>query len=106
MSASKNLRDAAMVVNLLLIIGFLGLVWLIIYGNLSGNLGFASGTQGYNDTQNVILNLTDGTTTFFAYAPTWFIITAIVVLIGILLGLLIYAVKILKMTQTKGAFTG
>ncbi len=37
----KGIEKGIVVFNLILVAGFLGLVWLIIYGNLSGNLGFS-----------------------------------------------------------------
>ena len=70
------------------VIGFLGLIWLMIYGNLSGNLGFATDTQGYNDTQGVITNITSGFKTFFGFSNTFFTIAAITLLIFMLVGLL------------------
>ena len=59
------LRDSTIAFNGLMVLGFLGIVWLMIYGNLSTNLGFAANTQGYNDTEVVIANLTGGARTFF-----------------------------------------
>ena len=52
------------------IIAFIALIMVIIFGNLSGNVGFASGTQGYNDTQNIILNYTSSATNTAAQFPT------------------------------------
>ena len=39
-STSKKVTQAGLVLSALAIIGFIGVVWLMIYGNLSGNLGF------------------------------------------------------------------
>ena len=101
----KKLEESASVINILLVIGFLGIVWLMIYGNLSGNLGFASNTIGYNNTENVISNLTAGVGTFFTFSNTFFTITAIVLLVTILLGLLAVVMSILKATKRgKGGF--
>jgi len=150
----------------LLTIGLMGLLFLIIYGNLSGNLGFASETTTYTNessawingtpytmtgkslagflslsvtvvynatdgllissgnytvdstagtitnttatnwdpvnityvvthkgtpernTDSVIGNLTSGATEFFTFANVWFILTAITILIGIVLGVI------------------
>jgi len=92
-------------INALFIIGFLGIVWLMIMGNLSGNLGFAVDTVGYNQTENVIENLTTGAQTFFSFANTWFTILAIVLLIVILIGLLAIVMKISKL-EKGGGFSG
>ena len=86
----------------LLTIGLMGLLFLIIYGNLSGNLGFASGTQGYIDTEAVIGNLTSGATEFFTFASVWFILTAITILIGIVLGV----IALVRKTGGGSSFTG
>ncbi len=86
----------------LLTIGLMGLLFLIIYGNLSGNLGFAVGTQGYNDTEHVIGNLTSGATQFFTFANVWFILTAITILIGIVLGV----IALVRKTGGGSSFTG
>ncbi len=98
---TKGIEKGIVVFNLILVAGFLGLVWLIIYGNLSGNLGFATGTTGANNTEAVIDNLTSGVTTFFGFSVTWFTIIALVILITILLSLLALAVTILKMVKSK-----
>ncbi len=88
MAAEKALKGAEAIFLALLTIGLMGLLFLIIYGNLSTNLGFASGTQGFNDTEAVIGNLTSGATQFFTFANVWFILTAITILIGIVLGVI------------------
>ncbi len=88
MGADKALKGAESVFLALLTIGLMGLLFLIIYGNLSTNLGFSSGTQGYNNTENVIGNLTSGATQFFTFSDVWFILTAITILIGIVLGVI------------------
>ena len=88
MGAGKALKNAEMVFLALLTIGLMGLLFLIIYGNLSTNLGFAADTAGYNNTEAVIANLTGGATVFFSFANVWFILTAITILIGIVLGVI------------------
>ena len=99
----KKVMEAGGILNVLMVLGFLGIVWLMIYGNMSGNLGFAAGTDGYTNTQAVITNMTTGAKTFFNFAPTFFTITAIVLLITILLGLLSIAVYIYKSYSGKGS---
>jgi len=86
--AIDAIKNSTAIFNGLMIIGFLGIVWLMIYGNLSTNLGFTSNTAGYNNTEGVISNLTIGAGTFFGFSNTLFTITAIILLISILLGLL------------------
>jgi len=69
----------------LMTLGIIGLLGLVIFGNLSGNLGFASGTQGYNDTQDVIGNYTSGMSSFFNFASVWYILLGVTLLIIIVL---------------------
>ena len=88
MGAEKALKGAEAVFLALLTIGLMGLLFLIIYGNLSTNLGFPTGSIGYNNTENVIGNLTSGATQFFTFSNVWFILTAITILIGIVLGVI------------------
>ena len=88
MGAEKALKGAEAVFLALLTIGLMGLLFLIIYGNLSTNLGFATSNIGYNNTEAVIANLTSGATQFFTFANVWFILTAITILIGIVLGVI------------------
>lgn len=182
MAKSVNkIRESGDILNILLVIGFLGIVWLVIYGNLSGNLGFqqtstaftndtvvlngtgnlpasASTSQNpsltnvivinatagelitsgnytivgatiyasatvdaiYNNSEvnvsatlkedgtsavnsnNVINNVTTGVTTFFTFSNTLFTISAIVLLITILLGLLAVVVVLAKGGRKKG----
>ncbi len=103
---TKQITESATILNLLLVIGFLGIVWLMIYGNLSTNLGFNEGTSGYNNTESVIANVTAGVGTFFTFSNTFFTITAIVLLITILLGLLAIVLTIVKATKAKGSGGG
>jgi asparagine N-glycosylation enzyme membrane subunit Stt3 len=69
------------------------LVLLIIFGNLSGNLGFATGTQGYNDTQNVIGNVSSGVSKLTAQIPTVLLFVGIALLLFVLIGVLAYVIK-------------
>ena len=72
MDVAKKVKEAGLILGGLGVIGFIGIVWLMIYGNLSGNLGFAVGTAGYNNTESVITNLTGGFGTFFGFSNTFF----------------------------------
>lgn len=40
MGVSDKVQEAGLILGGLGVIGFLGIIWLMIYGNLSGNLGF------------------------------------------------------------------
>lgn len=104
MSVVKKIQDSQGIFNALMIIGFLGIVWLMIYGNLSGNLGFTAGTQGYIDTQNVITNMTQGATTFFGFSKTFFTVTAIVLLVTILFGLVAFVIGLTKKSGNSSGF--
>jgi len=101
-----KVQEAGMILGALGIIGFIGIVWLMIYGNMSTNLGFASGSTGYTNTENVIGNLTAGFGTFFGFSGTLFTIAAIVLLIFMLLGLLALVMSIVKMQKGSGGKGG
>ncbi len=75
------------------IIAFVLLILVIIFGNLSGNVGFAEFTQGFNDTQNIILNYTESATNTAAQFPTVGTIVGIALLLLILIALLIFAIR-------------
>jgi hypothetical protein len=102
MGAGKSLKAAEDVFVALLVIGLTGILFLIIYGNLSGNLGFAAGTAGYNNTEAVINNLTAGATQFFSFSNVWFILTAVTVLIGIVIGV----IALVRKTGGSSSFSG
>ena len=102
-NVGKKVSEAGLILTGLGVIGFIGIVWLMIYGNLSGNLGFAVGTAGYNNTQQVIDNITGGFNTFFTFSNTWFTIAAIVLLIFMLVGLLAIVMLIAQGRKGKGS---
>jgi len=101
MSTSKKVQEAGLILGGLGVIGFIGIVWLMIYGNLSGNLGFAANTIGYNNTESVINNVSSGFNTFFGFSNTFFTIAAIVLLIFMLVGLLAIVMMIAKGSKKK-----
>lgn len=101
MNVGKKVQEAGLIVGALGVIGFIGIIWLIIYGNLSGNLGFAASTTGYNNTEAVINNVTEGFGTFFGFSETLFTIAAIVLLIFMLVGLLALVMKIAQAQSGK-----
>ncbi len=166
MSAERSLKGAEAIFLALLTIGLIGLLFLIIYGNLSNNLGWVQDSAAYTNqtinltgagnipagassrvdgslasvvitnasggetvtsdnytitgvvinastdtvlyigwevnvsytvsfdrageinTEAVISNLTSGATQFFTFSNVWFILTAITILIGIVLGVI------------------
>ena len=102
MGVGTGMDSAKKVVLGLLTIGLIGLLFLIVYGNLSGNLGFASATAGYNNTEAVIGNLTGGVTTFFSFSNVWFILTAVALLIAIVVGII---ALVTKLGGSKGGFS-
>ena len=75
------------------IIAFILLILVIIFGNLSGNVGFATDTQGFNDTQAIILNYTSSATNTAAQFPTVGTIVGIALLLLILIALLVFAIR-------------
>ena len=103
MDVAQKVKEAGLILGGLGVIGFIGIVWLMIYGNLSGNLGFASGTAGYNNTEGVISNLTEGFGTFFGFSNTFFTIAAIVLLIFMLVGLLAIVMMIAEGKKNKAS---
>lgn len=75
------------------IIAFILLIMVIIFGNLAGNVGFAADTQGFNDTQSIILNYTTSATNTAAQFPTVGTIIGIAILLAILIALLVFAIR-------------
>ena len=69
------------------------IVLLILFGNLSGNVGFAVGTEGYNNTQQVIGNYSESAINTAAQFPVVGTIIGIALLLVILIGVLIFAIK-------------
>ena len=102
MGVAKKVQEAGLILGALGVIGFMGVVWLMIYGNRSTNLGFAAGTVGFNNTEAVINNVSAGFGTFFGFSNTLFTIAAIVLLIFMLVGLLAIVMKIAKGSKGSG----
>ncbi len=101
MGVAQNISDTTKTFIALLSLGLVGLLFLIIFGNLSDNLGFGALTQGANDTNAVILNLTGGAVTFFGFSNVWFVLLAVTLLIIIVISV----IKIVGGTGGKGGFT-
>ena len=95
MGVANKVQEAGLILGALGTIGVIGIVFLMIYGNLSGNLGFSVGSQGANNTQAVIDNVSAGFGTFFGFSNTFFTIAAVVLLIFMLVGLLAIVMKIM-----------
>lgn len=107
MGVADKVREAGLILGGLGVIGFIGVIWQMIYGNLSGNLGFASGTVGANNTESIINNITGGFNTFFGFSNTFFTIAAIVLLIFMLVGLLAIVMTIAQGKKGKSSgFSG
>ncbi len=87
------------------IIALIGLIMLILFGNLSGNVGFTTDSQGYNDTQNLILNYTTSVVNIGKQFPTVGTIVGVALLLIVLLGVLIFAIKKM-MNVTEGGGGG
>ena len=52
---SERVQEAGLILGALGVIGFIGVIWLLIYGNLSGNLGFGQDTLSFtNETITLI----------------------------------------------------
>ena len=75
------------------IIALVLLILVILFGNLSGNVGFDTGTQGYNDTQNIILNYTASAVNVSKQFPTVGTIIGVALLLVILIGVLVFAIR-------------
>lgn len=85
------------------IIALTGLIMVILFGNLSGNVGFTSGTAGYNDTQNIITNYTKAVTNTSSQFPTVGTIVGVALLLIILISVLIFAIsKLMSVTGATG----
>ena len=87
-------------------VAFVLLLMAIIFGNLSGNVGFTSGTQGYNDTQNIIGNYTSGAVNTATQFPTVGTILGVALLILILLALLVFVITKMSNVSNKNSGGG
>lgn len=85
-------------------VAFFGLIMLIIFGNLSGNVGFAANSAGANNTNNYINNYTQSVTNTGKQLPAVGTILGIALLLVILIGLLIYALT--EMRKVQGGSSG
>ena len=81
MEVSKQVKQIASVAILLL-----GL--LLVFGNLSGNLGFTEGSANYNSSEEVITDVTSGVTNLSGKFSTIFTILGVILLIGAIVWML------------------
>ena len=99
-------ESAKGIINWVLVVGIIAFILLlfgIIFGNLSGSVGFATGSQGYNDTQAIILNYTQSGVNTAAQLPTVGTIIGIVLLIIILLSVLVFVIlRLMGITEKTG----
>ncbi len=69
------------------------LIMLILFGNLSGNVGFAANTAGANNTDNFIANYTASVLNVGKQFPVVGTIIGIALLLLILIGILVFALR-------------
>lgn len=84
------------------VLALFGLIMLILFGNLSGNVGFATGTQGANDTAALIGNYTTSVRNVASQFPTVGTILGVALLLLILIGVLVFAIKKMSNISTSG----
>ncbi len=48
-SVSEKVGEAGLILAALGVVGFIGVIWLLIYGNLSGNLGFGQDNAAFSN---------------------------------------------------------
>jgi len=82
-------------------IALLLLIMLILFGNLSGNVGFAANTLGANNTDNFINNYTQSVLNVGKQLPTVGTIIGVALLLFILIALLVFA--LVKMRGVGGS---
>jgi len=78
------------------------LILLVIFGNLSTNLGFTAGTAGYNDTEEVITDYTTSATNLSGQFGVVGTMIGIALLLTVLIGILVFAVRKLMGATTTG----
>jgi len=78
-----GLDIARSVIIFLLILAVTAIAVFLALVSLQNSNIFVAESQAANDTDQIIGNITTGTTAFFSYVPTWMILLAVVVLIAI-----------------------
>lgn len=95
MEVQKNVKTIASVALLLL-----GL--LLIFGNLSGNLGFTANSANYNSSEEVITDVTSGVTNLSDKFGTIFTLLGVIMLIGAI----VWMLKLFGLgSDSKGVFS-
>ena len=84
-------------------IALLLLIMLILFGNLSGNVGFATGTVGANNTDNFIANYTQSVLNVGKQLPTVGTIIGVALLLFILIALLVFALRSMAGVSRSGS---
>jgi len=81
MDVGKNVKQIASIAILLL-----GL--LLVFGNLSGNLGFTANSANYNSSEEVITDVTSGVTNLSDKFGTIFTLLGVLLLVGAIIWML------------------
>ena len=82
-------------------------ITLILFGNLSGNTGFAENSAGYNNTEQVIGNYSASAVNTTAQFPTVGTILGVAILLAILIAVLVFAIrKMMGITGSSGSNAG
>lgn len=96
----KKILEGGQAVGALGGIGIFLFILAIVFGNLSGNSGFAAGSQGANDTAAILANNTLGIRTYSGNLPLVYQALGITLLIFVFVGLASYAFSaFMKLTQ-------
>jgi len=106
MDKSGKAEGAKTVLMWVLVIGIIALILLImaiLFGNLSGNVGFTKYSQGYNDTEHIILNYTESAVNVAEQLPTVGTILGVAILLSVLIFILVFAIrKMMGVTSATG----
>lgn len=87
-----GLETVGGVIKALLILAVLSIAVFLALVSLQNAGIFTDGSQSANDTDNVINNITSGTTDFFSNVPTFMTLLAVAVIL-LIIGLVIVAVN-------------
>ena len=74
----------------LLVIGVVTIAALLAMYSLGNSNIFTTGSAGYNNTQYIVNNFSNGATGFFANSNTFFSILAVVVIIALIALIILY----------------
>ena len=82
------------------------LIMLILFGNLSGNVGFAANTIGANNTDNFINNYTQSVLNTGTQFPVVGTMIGVALLLAILIGILVFALSKMQGISRSGGSAG